>query len=51
MEPYQEYKDVINTLKYKDEVTFCIDDLSADLISRFYVPRFDYVYLNFANSG
>lgn len=49
LEPSKEYLNVINTLKYADEITFCVDDLSKEQLNGFYKKNTDYIYLEQEN--
>lgn len=46
IDPRSEYLNVINTLKYKDEVTICMDNLKNDQLNGFYKSHSDYIYLD-----
>lgn len=49
LEPPTAYKNVINTLKYKKELTFCVDNLAVDNLNGFYKSNSDYIYLDYSN--
>lgn len=46
LEPQQSYKNVIDNLTFKDEVTFCVDNLVVDNLNGFYKSNSDYIYLD-----
>lgn len=50
LEPSKNYLNVIDNLKYKDEVTFCSDNLSKENLNGFYKDNTDYIYLHNVNS-
>lgn len=46
LEPPQSYQEIINNLTFKEEVTFCVDNLAIDNLNGFYKSNSDYIYLD-----